>query len=270
MALFLPRNISAVAGPAVGATGAPPASPEAGGPVALRGLHLTRTYGKGDTRTVAVDDVCIEALAGQVTLLIGPSGSGKSTLLAVLSGLTRPDRGQVLALGQDVWAMSDARRDRFRLQHCGFVFQEPNLFPALTARQQLELVLRWGPGLPRREARRRADGLLGLLGLARQAHLRPGQLSGGEKQRVAVARALIKGPQLIFADEPTSSVDWARGEQIIGLLRGAAHDRGATVLMVAHDLRIAPHADRVLLMEDGRLKPTPEIRQRDAAKGVPD
>ncbi len=222
--------------------------------VPLRGLHLTRSFGQGDMKTVALDDVSLDIPAGQMTLLMGPSGSGKSTLLAVLSGLLHPDSGQVLALGQDLWAMSDSQRERFRLRHCGFIFQGYNLFAALTARQQLEMVLRWGEGTSSREARRRADEMLTLLGLARRAHLRPTELSGGEKQRVAIGRALIKDPQFCFADEPTSALDWAHGEQVVELLRNAAHDRGATVLVVAHDPRIIRYADHVFYLEDGRLQ----------------
>jgi putative ABC transport system ATP-binding protein len=185
---------------------------------------------------------------------MGPSGSGKSTLLAALSGLLRPDAGRVLALGQDLWSMGEAQRERFRLRHCGFIFQGYNLFTALTARQQIEMVLRWGERATPREARRRTDEVLSLLGLARRAHLRPGELSGGEKQRVAIGRALIKEPRLIFADEPTSALDWAHGEQVVELLRACAHDRGASVLIVAHDARIVPFADRVFRLEDGRLQ----------------
>ncbi|MGH7227324.1 MAG: ABC transporter ATP-binding protein, partial [Gemmataceae bacterium] len=189
------------------------------------------------------------------TLLMGPSGSGKSTLLAILSGLLRPDSGRVMALGQDMWALSDQQRERFRLQHCGFIFQGYNLFNALTARQQLEMVVRWGEGASAGDARRRAEEILGLLGMAEKAHLRPTELSGGEKQRVAIGRALIKDPNFCFADEPTSALEWKTGQQVIELLRSAAHDRGATVLVVAHDERIIEHVDRVIRMEDGRLRP---------------
>jgi putative ABC transport system ATP-binding protein len=223
-------------------------------PTALRGRHLTKTFGDGDTRTAALRDVSLELAAGQVSLLMGPSGSGKSTLLAVLSGLLHPDGGQVLALGQDLWALSDRDRERFRLRHVGFVFQGYNLFAALTARQQLEMVVRWGEGASARDARRRADEMLSLLGLAKKAHLRPTELSGGEKQRVAIGRALIKDPNFCFADEPTSALDWAHGEQVVELLRNAARERGATVLIVAHDARIVPYVDRVFHLEDGSLR----------------
>jgi putative ABC transport system ATP-binding protein len=221
---------------------------------ALRGSHLTRSFGQGHNKMVAVNDVSLELSAGQIALLMGPSGSGKSTLLAILSGLLRPDTGEVLSLGQDIWKMNDKERERFRLLHCGFIFQGYNLFASLTARQQLEMVVRWGEGASSQDARRRSDEMLALLGLAGRAHLRPSELSGGEKQRVAIGRALIKEPQFCFADEPTSALDWAHGEQVVELLRNAAHDRGATVLIVAHDKRIVPYADRVFDLEDGRLR----------------
>jgi putative ABC transport system ATP-binding protein len=225
---------------------------------ALEGVHLFRSFGEGETRTTVLHDVSLELFSGQITLLMGPSGSGKSTLLAILSGLLRPDSGRVLALGQDLWALSDLERERFRLRHCGFIFQGYNLFAALTARQQLEMVVRWGEGASAREARRRTDEILDLLGLSKKAHLRPSELSGGEKQRVAIGRALIKDPNFCFADEPTSALDWAHGQQVVELLRSAAHDRGATVLIVAHDSRIVEHVDRVIHMEDGYLRPQEE------------
>src|SRR5581483_1558036 len=225
---------------------------------ALQGVHLSRSFGEGEMKTTVLHDVSIELYSGQITLLMGPSGSGKSTLLAILSGLLRPDGGRVMALGQDLWAMSDQERERFRLRHCGFIFQGYNLFNALTARQQLEMVVRWGEGASARDARRRAEDTLTLLGLSKKAHLRPTELSGGEKQRVAIGRALIKDPNFCFADEPTSALDWKVGQQVIELLRSAAHDRGATVLVVAHDSRIIEYVDRVVYMADGVLRSSEE------------
>jgi len=233
---------------------------------ALQGKHLSRSFGQGETKATALHDVSLSIPNGQIALLMGPSGSGKSTLLAILSGLLRPDSGQVLALDQDVWAMSDVERERFRLRHCGFIFQGYNLFSALTARQQLEMVVRWGEGAPGRDARRRADEMLATLGMAKKAHLRPAEMSGGEKQRVAIGRALIKDPRFCFADEPTSALDWAHGEQVIELLRNAAHERGATILVVAHDSRIVPYADRVFHLEDGYLQ---EPEDDGAAQHLP-
>jgi putative ABC transport system ATP-binding protein len=219
----------------------------------LEALNLTRTYGEGDFLTTALCDVSLELKRGELVLLIGPSGSGKTTLLAVLSGLLKPTGGRVVALGQDLWLLSEMEREKFRRRNCGFIFQGYNLFPMLTARRQVELVLRWGEGLSARPARQRASELLELLGLERKGHLYPEQLSGGEKQRVAIGRALVKQPAFCFADEPTSALDWAHGRQVVELLRSASHDHGTTVLVVSHDNRLVPFADRVLHLEDGRL-----------------
>src|SRR6059058_1250248 len=154
----------------------------------LIGRHLVRTFGDGDTQTTALDDVSLPLYRGQFALLMGPSGSGKSTLLAVLSGLLHPTSGQVTARDRDryidVWQMSDKEREEFRLRHCGYIFQGYNLFPALNARQQLEIVLRWGMNTSSREARRQSDEMLSILGLGNKGHLLPTHLSGGEKQRV--------------------------------------------------------------------------------------
>lgn len=224
-----------------------------GGEPSLRAWGLTRTFGEGETLCVALRDVAIDLFPGQLALLMGPSGSGKSTLLAVLSGLLHPDCGTVLCNGDEIWAMTERQREDFRLKNCGFIFQGYNLFASLTARQQLEMVLRWGKNMPAREARDRADQMLDLLGLTTKAHLRPLQLSGGEKQRVAIGRALIKEPVFCFADEPTAALDWRHGEQVIELLRAAAHEANSTILVVGHDSRIIPHVDRVMHLEDGVL-----------------
>jgi len=224
------------------------------GAVCLTARHLTRTFGNGQTRAVALDRVSLDLRQGDVHLLMGPSGSGKSTLLAILSGLLRPDCGQVFALGRDIWQLSEEELERFRLRHCSYIFQGYNLFPALTAREQLEIVLKWGEGCSPREARKRAETVLGQLGLAHRAHLRPAELSGGEKQRVAIGRALVKNPTFIFADEPTAALDWDNGQLAMQLLCQCARQRGAMVLVVTHDPRLIPFADRVLELADGRLR----------------
>jgi putative ABC transport system ATP-binding protein len=222
----------------------------------LQGRGLAKTFGQGRTLTRAVDNVSIDLYAAQVAVLMGPSGSGKSTLLALLLGLLPPTAGRVIALGQDLWALSDQQRQEFRLRYCGFVFQGSNLFPAMSARQQIEMVLRLGDLVPAREARRRAEELLDLLELRDKAHLRPLELSGGEKQRIALARALIKNPAFIFADEPTASLDWVRGSQVVELLCEAARRRNACVFIVSHDPRLRSRADRVYNLDDGRLRDT--------------
>jgi putative ABC transport system ATP-binding protein len=233
---------------------------------ALIGQDLVRSFGTGETQSYALRGVSVELRQGELNLLMGPSGSGKSTLLAVLSGLLRPDAGTVGALGKALWEMSDEQMERFRLQHCSYIFQGYNLFPALTAREQLEIVLKWGEGCSSREARRRAEGVLDQLGLLDKAHLRPAQLSGGEKQRVAIGRALVKNPTLVFADEPTAALDWENGQQVIRLLTQNARQRGAMVLVVTHDPRLMPYADRVFQLDDGllsRVGQPDEILKRD-------
>jgi len=224
----------------------------------LRGIGLVKTYGDGTARRAALRGVNIDLYPGQLVLLMGPSGSGKSTLLAVLSGLLEPDSGQVLADDdgrlRDVWQMKSKEREEYRRKYAGFIFQGYNLFPALTARQQLEIVLKWGNGTGSGEARRRSNEMLDRLGLEKNKHKKPSQLSGGEKQRVAIGRALVKNPTFMFADEPTSALDWENGQKVIELLRDAAHDRRASILVVSHDQRILPFVDVHYHLEDGNLE----------------
>ena len=227
------------------------------GPV-LRAVRMSRSFGDGAQRRFALKDVSVDLYPGQLALLMGPSGSGKSTLLAVLSGLLPPDSGQVFAEDEgrtvDVWAMTDTQREQFRLRHTGFIFQGYNLFPALSARQQLEIVLKWGVGIGDAEARCRSDEMLDRLGLDEQKSKKPAQLSGGEKQRVAIGRALVKNPTFIFADEPTSALDWENGRIVLELLRAAAHARRASIFVVSHDDRMKPYADVIYHLDEGRLE----------------
>ncbi|VTS08908.1 ABC transporter ATP-binding protein [Tuwongella immobilis] len=220
---------------------------------ALECESLVRGFGEGETRTLALRSVSLRVYPGQLNLLMGPSGSGKSTLLAVISGLLRPDGGTVRALGHDIWRLSEQQMELFRRRHCSYIFQGYNLFPALTARQQLEVVLRWGENSTRKEARRRAEMVLSRLGLSRKMTLRPMQLSGGEKQRVAIGRALVKKPDFLFADEPTSALDWENGQQVIQLLRQAAEEDGTTVMVVTHDERLLPYSNTIFHLADGQL-----------------
>jgi putative ABC transport system ATP-binding protein len=221
---------------------------------------LYRSFSDGGRSRNVIDDVTFDLYRGQITMLMGPSGSGKSTMLAILSGLLAPDQGQVLARenGQwtDVWRLSPREREQFRLRNCGFIFQGCNLFPALTARQQLEIVLRWGDGMPGREARKRADEMLEVLGLKGKENKKPAQLSGGEKQRVAIGRALIKRPRFCFADEPTSALDWGSGAVVIDQLQRAAHEYESTIIVVSHDHRLLEHVDVSYHLDDGRLTET--------------
>jgi putative ABC transport system ATP-binding protein len=223
------------------------------GEIILEGHELVRVFADGGRTRTVLDNVSLTLRRSELVVMMGPSGSGKSTLVSVLSGLLAPTSGRVRLMGEDVWSVEERRREQIRQRYLGFIFQGYNLFPALTARQQLEIALRWGNGVGAREARRRSERMLGLLGLSTKMHLRPAEMSGGEKQRVAIGRALVKSPALCFADEPTSALDWTNGESVVGLLRAAAHEEGAAVLIVSHDPRITPLADRVLHLEAGCL-----------------
>jgi len=220
--------------------------------LALEAKGLSKSYKIGKLRELVLKDVDFNAFHGQVTMVMGPSGSGKSTLIAALSGLMKPDGGEVLALGEDLWSKRRSKVDKFRLDHCGFIFQEFNLFPALNATQQVEQVLKYC-GFNRAESHARAVAVLEVVGLGQRLRQRPADLSGGEKQRVAIARALAKAPSLIFADEPTSALDSTNGQIVIKLLHEAAKQRGAAVVVVTHDPRLESFADRIIRMEDGKI-----------------
>jgi putative ABC transport system ATP-binding protein len=222
------------------------------GKLALEAKGLSKGYKIGKTRQQVLKNVDFTAYHGQVTMVMGPSGSGKSTLIAALSGLMKPDEGDVMALGENLWKKKRAKVDVFRLDHCGFIFQGFNLFPSLNATQQVEQVLKYQK-VKKPEAHRRAVEVLTSVGLSHRLKQKPAEMSGGEKQRVAIARALSKMPSLIFADEPTSALDSVSGQVVIKLLHQAAKERGAAVVVVTHDPRLEAYADRVIHMEDGKI-----------------
>ena len=189
---------------------------------------------------------------GEIVAVMGPSGSGKSTLLYVLAGILRPDRGEVYLGERRLDTMGDAARSRLRLRAFGFVLQFGDLVPELSLRENVELPLRL-VGVPKVEARRRAVSLLSELEVDEHADRRPGQVSGGQAQRAAVARALVHGPRVVFADEPTGSLDSVAGELVLDALTGLARREGSTVVLVTHESRVAAYADRTLYLRDGRV-----------------
>ena len=221
------------------------------GDFAIEAKGLVKRFKSGKAFVEVLKGVDFDARHGDLTMVMGPSGSGKSTLIAALSGLLRPEAGRVDTLDvDDLWKLSAGKIDKFRLDHCGFIFQGFNLFPALSALQQVEVVLKF-QGLTPSQAKKRATLALEEVGLGPRLHQRPSALSGGEKQRVAIARALAKDPQILFADEPTSALDGENGQIVIRLLRRAATEHGAAVICVTHDPRLEEWADRVIKIEDG-------------------
>lgn len=219
--------------------------------IIAKGVEMT--FQSGRERFQVLQPTDWEIKSGDIQLLMGPSGSGKTTLLSILAGLLTPTAGKVYLLGKEITAMSRDKLARFRLQNIGFIFQGFNLFPALTAAENVEVVLNV-KGIRGRKARQQAQVLLAQVGLEKQANQKPGDLSGGQKQRVAIARAIAGNPRLIMADEPTAALDSQSGHNVIELLRYLAKEQGCTVLMVTHDSRIIDVADRVAYLEDGVMR----------------
>ena len=219
--------------------------------VVIRGL--SKVFGDGETRVAAVSDVEIELGRGEIVLVMGPSGSGKTTLLSMLGGLLRPSAGEIRIDGVDIASLGEAKLPPFRAETFGFIFQDFNLIAALSARENVEVALNIA-GHNGSIAHERARSLLEGLGLAERLEFPVDKLSGGEKQRVAIARAVANEPALILADEPTANLDSAHGAETMRLLRQLAKEQGTTVVIVSHDQRLREIADRVLWLEDGRLK----------------
>ena len=220
---------------------------------AIKACEISKAFTVQNVRTRALNAVSMDLWKGEFTLLTGPSGCGKSTLLAVLSGMTVPDQGTVQSIRMNLTTASDTERDAFRLHNCGFIFQGFNLFPGLTALEQVQIPLDYLK-VPKEQARLRAESALDSIGLSHRKHFRPAEMSGGEKQRVAIARAIVKQPSILFADEPTSALDRENGENVANILCNVARSTGAAVLCISHDLRLFSGADRILEMEDGQLR----------------
>jgi putative ABC transport system ATP-binding protein len=219
----------------------------------LQGVGLRKTYGEGPGSVVALDGIDVEVRAGELLAVRGPSGSGKTTLLHCLSGLAVPDEGTVRLDGVDLATLDDDERSAVRAERMGFVFQTSNLLPALTAIENVELPLVLG-GLGGAAVTDRARTALAEVGLASRAGAHPRELSGGEQLRVAVARALVAEPDILWADEPTGALDTTSAGVVLDLLRAVAAP-GRSVVMVTHSVELADAADRVITMRDGRIDP---------------
>jgi putative ABC transport system ATP-binding protein len=221
----------------------------------LKAENLTKVFGSGHTEVVAVRDVTVEVNRGEIVALLGPSGAGKSTLLTLLGLIRPPNTGRITIDGKLVFDNHQAKVNvrTFRRQKFGFVFQKANLIPFLTASENVRLAMEIND-LPAKVSKRRAMELLEYLGVAERTEYLPSKLSGGEQQRVAVARALANHPSLILADEPTAALDSVRGRQVMELFRKVAHEQNAGVIVVTHDHRALDVFDRTLEMEDGQLR----------------
>jgi putative ABC transport system ATP-binding protein len=219
------------------------------------GVGLTKVFGTGETAVTALYEANIRLRRGEVVMLVGPSGSGKTTLLSILGCVLAPTQGHLQLFGETVEHASERRLAAVRRRKVGFVFQGHNLIGALSGVDNVALPLRLN-GMPKAEALARAHALLDTVALGPREHALPEQLSGGERQRVAVARALSIEPPLVLADEPTASLDAENGRRVTELLTGLARDSDAAVLVVTHDERIFDLADRILHIEDGRIRET--------------
>lgn len=217
----------------------------------LAAENVSKRYDVGGRQVWALREASMSLWPGKATVILGPSGAGKSTLLHVLAGLEPPTEGSVKLLGKELYKMSDSALSRLRNQSFGFIFQSFNLLPSLTASENVQVPLRLANS---REAKKRADAALDLLGLGDRIRHRPGELSGGEQQRVAIARAIVNEPKVIFADEPTGDLDSKTGTEVLQLLVGLVRDKGIACCMVTHNHDWCQYADAIVEIKDGRAE----------------
>jgi len=231
----------------------------------LRCEALAKTYVSGGREITVLRDITFELEPGGFLAVTGPSGSGKSTLLGLLAGLDRPARGRVVLDGRDLSTLSEDQRAEVRSEKVGFVFQSFHLIPTLTARENIQVPME----LRGEDGRARAGELLDRVGLGDRGHHYPAQLSGGEQQRVAVARAFVHGPRILFADEPTGNLDAANGANVVGLLGELNRELGTTLVLVTHDSELADLAHRVLRLRDGAVASDSAPEAASAASSGP-
>ena len=227
-------------------------SPNPLGNEAIVATDLTKWFGDGETRKIAVNRVGFAAHFGEMLFIVGPSGSGKTTLLSMISGILRPNSGKVIVKGADIWTLTNDQLADFRLNTIGFVFQDYHLFPRLTTAENvaIPMILKqrdWNESIA--EARK----YLEVVGLKGRGEMLPVKLSGGEQQRVAIARAISSSPEILILDEPTASLDGDTGKMIIAFVKEKVLNQSRCILIVTHDARINEYADRIIHMEDGRI-----------------
>ena len=217
----------------------------------VEATDLARTYASGETQVAALDGLSLQVKRGEFVAVMGPSGSGKSTLLNILAGLERPTGGRIAVDGVDLGALDEKGLARYRRGTVGIVFQAFNLLPRYRVLENVAFPLLFA-GVPENERLRRAKAILERLGMSARAHHRPNQLSGGEMQRTAIARALVTEPSLLLADEPTGNLDTANGEALLAIL-AELHAKGQTIVLVTHEDSVAGRAERVIRMRDGKV-----------------
>ncbi len=222
----------------------------------IQAEHLVKVYGAGRTRNVVLSGIDMAVPAGALIGIMGPSGSGKSTLLHILGLVEEPTEGRLILDGEDIYAGGRADSNRLRREKIGFIFQFPNLIPFLTAKENVVLPMDLD-GVNEEQARQRAGELLDYLGVAERADDLPEHMSGGEKQRVMIARALANKPKMILADEPTASLDAERGLSVMGVLRKIANEQRTAILVVTHDTRMIGEMDRIIHLQDGKVVDRP-------------
>ncbi|MBU0588691.1 MAG: ABC transporter ATP-binding protein [Gammaproteobacteria bacterium] len=219
----------------------------------IEAVSASKIYRSGDVEVAALSDITLSIEAREFLAFVGPSGSGKSTLLNLVGCLDHPSSGTVTVMGTNVAALNRTASAAFRGEHLGFVFQEFNLVPVLSAYENVEYPLLMVRNWPADKRRTQVMKMLDAVGMAEQAHKRPDQLSGGQKQRVAVARALVSEPQLVLADEPTANLDHATAHNVIALMKQMRDEFGTTFVFSTHDQKIMEAAERIVMLEDGRI-----------------
>jgi putative ABC transport system ATP-binding protein len=237
-------------------------------PFAVRCAGVTKVYGRGDGAVKALRGVDLEIAHGELFMLIGPSGCGKTTLISVIAAILDATAGDVVVLDEDLRRLRGRARTRFRGRSVGFVFQQFNLLPALTAAENVAIPLMLN-GMGRAAAVRRGKAMLDRVGLGQRAHSLPSQLSGGQQQRVAIARALVHEPKLIVCDEPTSALDHETGTRVMELMREVAVGPDRTLIIVTHDARIFGFADRIARMDDGHIEQIVDSPDELTRNGAP-
>jgi putative ABC transport system ATP-binding protein len=218
----------------------------------VRARGITKSFGEDDARIPVLKGVDLDVAMGEILLLVGPSGSGKTTLLSVIAGILDLDEGEVTVLGESIPGLSPSAKTDFRSKYFGFIFQEFNLLPTLTAEENAAVPLLI-QGVPRKEALSRAVETLKALGMGERTQSLPAKLSGGEKQRVAIARALVSDPQLLLCDEPTANLDAQTGHKVVEQLQKIGKRSDRAVIIVTHDSRIFEFGDRIVHMDDGQI-----------------